>query len=303
MTESSKSADLFARIRQKKSSYLFVAPFLIFFFMFTVLPVIISIFYSFTSFNVLESPKFIWAENYLRLFLSDDIFMTSIKNTLIIAVVVGPVSYILSLMLAWLINDFSRRTRSIFTLIFYAPSISGNVYLIWMVLFSSDSHGYINGLLLKLGFIAQPVLWLKDERFMLMIIIIVSLWSSISTSFLSFIAGLQGVDRAQYEAAAIEGVKNRWQELWYVTLPSMKPQLMFGAVMSITASFGVGAVVTALCGFPSTNYAAHTIMNHLEDYGGIRYEMGYASAIAVLLFVLMVGSNMVIRRMISKVGK
>ena len=146
-------------------------------------------------------------------------------------------------------------------------------------------------------------MFFQNADWVMALCIVVALWTSLGTAFLSFIAGLQTVDRSQYEAGAVDGVKNRWQELWYITLPTMRPQLMFGAVLAITGAFGFGAVVTALCGFPSVDYAAHTIMHHLDDYGGQRYEVGYASAIAVFLFLIMLGCNLIIKKMLSKVGQ
>ena len=290
-------------IKRNKTAYFMVAPFMILFFIFTVLPVVLSVVLSFTRFNLLEWPEFIFMDNYIRLFLDDDIFLIACQNTLVFAAITGPVSYFMSLFIAWFINELSPKVRAVVTLIFYAPSISGSVYLIWSVLFSSDSYGYVNAWLMELGFITSPILWFQDADYVMGLCIIVALWTSLGTSFLSFIAGLQGVDKSLYEAAAVDGIKNRWQELWYVTLPTMRPQLMFGAVMSITSSFGFGGVVTALAGFPSVDYAAHTIMHHLEDYGGQRYEVGYASAIAVVLFAIMVGANLVIKKLLSKVGE
>lgn len=294
---------LIKNIKKNKVSYLFVAPYIILFFCFTALPVIISLALSFTSFNLLEMPVFVGAENYIRLFLEDDIFMQAIGNTFIIAVAVGPVSYLICLLLAWLINELPKMWRTILTLIFYAPSISGNIYLIWGVIFNKDTYGYVNATLINWGIIQSPILWFEDSKYMMILIIVISLWTSVGTTFLSFIAGLQGIDAGLYEASAIDGVKNRWQELWYVTLPSMKPQLMFGAVMSITGAFGVGGIVTALCGLPSKEYAVHTIINHLEDYGGVRFEMGYASAIATILFLIMIGSNKLVQKALVKVGE
>lgn len=290
-------------IKRNKTAYFMVAPFMILFFIFTVLPVLMSIVLSFTRFNLLEWPEFIFMENYINLFLDDDIFLIACQNTLVFAAITGPVSYLMSLFIAWFINELSPKVRAIVTLIFYAPSISGSVYLIWSVLFSGDSYGYVNAWLMELGFITSPILWFQNEDYVMGLCIVVALWTSLGTSFLSFIAGLQGVDKSLYEAAAVDGIKNRWQELWYVTLPTMRPQLMFGAVMSITGSFGFGGVVTALAGFPSVNYAAHTIMHHLEDYGGQRFEVGYSSAIAVVLFAIMVGANFVIKKLLSKVGE
>ena len=288
---------------RNKTAYFMIAPFMILFLVFTVWPVGLSIILSFTEFNLLEMPKPVFMDNYIRLFLDDDIFMTACQNTLVFAAITGPCSYLISLFVAWFINELSPKIRAIVTLIFYAPSISGAVYLIWQVIFSGDSYGYVNAWLLEFGIITEPILFFQNEDYVMPLCIVVALWTSLGTSFLSFIAGLQTIDKSLYEAGAVDGVRNRWQELWYITLPTMKPQLMFGAVMSITSSFGFGAIVTALAGFPSVNYAAHTIMHHLEDYGGQRFEVGYSSTIAVVLFVIMVGSNMVIKKLLSKVGQ
>ena len=236
------------------------------------------------------------------MFFDDEIFLTAATNTFIFAGIVGPTSYLLSFLVAWFINEIPPKIRAVVTLIFYAPSIAGQVYLIWGTLFSSDSYGWVNATLLELGLIDSEIAFFKDADYVMPLCIVVALWTSLGTSFLSFIAGLQGVDRSLYEAGAVDGVKNRWQELYYITLPSMRPQLMFGAVMAITGSFGFGGVVSALCGFPSVDYAAHTIMHHLEDYGGQRYEVGYSSAIAVVLFAIMIGSNGLVKKILSKVG-
>ena len=269
---------------------------------FTVLPVVLSILISFTDFNMLQMPNIVWLDNYVRLFLDDDIFLTAAKNTFIFAAIVGPASYIMSLMVAWFINELSPRIRAIVTLIFYAPSISGSVYLVWGTLFSADAYGWVNAWLMKLGFTNSPIAFFQNADWVMPLCIVVAIWTSLGTSFLSFIAGLQGIDKAQFEAGAVDGIRNRWQELWYITLPNMKPQLMFGAVMSITSSFGFGGVVTALCGFPSVDYAAHTIVHHLDDYGGQRFEIGYSSTIAVVLFAVMIGSNALVKKVLSKVG-
>ena len=290
-------------MKKNKTAYFMVAPFFILFIIFTVLPVVLSILLSLTDFNMLEMPGWQGTKNYERLFLDDEIFMLACQNTLIFAAITGPVSYILSLLIAWFINELPPKIRAVVTLVFYAPSISGQVYLIWKTLFSSDSYGWANATLMDLGIINGPILWFQDADYVMGLCIVVALWTSLGTSFLAFIAGFQTVDRSMYEAAAVDGIKNRWQELWYITLPTMRPQMMFGAVLAITNSFGFGGVVTALCGFPSVDYAAHTIMHHLDDYGGSRYEIGYASAIAVVLFVIMYGANIVIKKALSKVGE
>ena len=289
-------------MKRNKVAYFMVAPYMIVFTCFTVLPVLLSIIISFTDFNMLEMPNIVWLDNYVRLFLDDDIFLIALKNTFIFAVIVGPASYIMSLMVAWFINELSPKIRAVVTLIFYAPSISGQVYLVWGTLFSGDSYGWANAWLMKLGIINTEIQFFQDADWVMPLCIVVAIWTSLGTSFLSFIAGLQGIDKAQFEAGAVDGIRNRWQEFWYITLPNMKPQLMFGAVMSITNSFGFGAVVTALCGFPSVDYAAHTIVHHLEDYGSQRFEIGYSSTIAVVLFVIMIGANTLIKKVLSKVG-
>lgn len=284
-------------------SYTYLAPFLIAFSLFTILPILISVFFSFTYFNVLEPPKWVFLNNYLKLFLSDDIFIIALKNTLIIAVLVGPLGYLMSLVFAWLINELTDSLRTVMVLVFYAPSISGGVYAIWSIMFSGDAFGYANSVLLYMGIINEPIQWLTNTDYMLWLVIIVMLWMSMGAGFLSFVAGLKTIDQSYYEVGYIEGIRNRWQELWYITLPCIRPQMMFGAVMAITNAFASGNVTTALCGNPSTDYGAHTIINHLTDYGTTRFDMGYACAIATVLFFLMYISNRVVQRAISKIGQ
>ncbi len=285
-----------------KTLYMMMIPYMVLFFLFTVVPVVMSFLLSFTYFNLLEAPRFIGWANYLALFLDDPIFITALKNTLIIALITGPLGYLLSFVFAWLINELPNKLRAFITLVFYAPSISGSALAIWTLIFASDIYGYANSFLINWGFIREPITWLQDSSYILPIIIVVQLWMSLGVNFLTLIAGLKGVDRSQYEAGAVDGVKNRWQELWYITLPNMKPQLLFSAVLQISGSLGVGAITTALAGFPSVNYAGHTIVNHLQDYGTTRFEMGYASAIATLLFITAIILNKLIRKIIGRVG-
>ncbi|GHV32542.1 ABC transporter permease [Clostridia bacterium] len=297
-----KKEGLGSRIFKSRMSYLMLAPYFILFFLFTVLPVLTSMVLSFSYFDMLSAPQFIGWDNYMKLLLEDDLFMKALKNTLIFALITGPVSYLLCLLFAWIINEFKGWLRAFLTLIFYAPSICGQAYLIWNIILTGDRYGYLNGLLLNAGFLQEAKLWMQTERYVLPVLIVVQLWLSLGTGFLAFIAGLQTVDKSLYEAAAIDGIKNRWQELWFVTLPAMKPQLMFGAVMQITQSFAIADVSIQLAGNPSVNYAGSTIVTHLLDYGGIRFEMGYASAIATVLFLLMVGTNKLVQSLLRRVG-
>jgi multiple sugar transport system permease protein len=289
-------------MKKNKVAYLMIAPFFILFALFTIVPVVLSFLLSYSNFNLLEWADFVLLDNYIRLFVDDDVFITPIKNTLMFATVTGPGSYLLSMLLAWFINELRPRIRSIVTLLFYAPSISGNVYLIWTIFFSGDEYGLVNAWGMKLGLLSEPVLWFQDEKYIFVLCCCVALWTSLGTSFLTFIAGFQTVDTSLYEAGAVDGVKNRWQELYYITLPTMRPQMMLGAILAITGAFGFGGVITALVGFPSPNYVAHTIMHHLDDFGGMRFEMGYASAIATLLFLMMIGCNMLVTKILRKIG-
>ncbi|MBO5197885.1 MAG: sugar ABC transporter permease [Lachnospiraceae bacterium] len=288
----------FKRLHADRVSYLMIAPFLISFFVFTVIPVVSAIGLSFTDFNMLQTPNFVGFDNYKTLFLNDDIFMTAVKNTLIFAVITGPLSYIFCFIFAWFINELPGKLRAFMTLLFYAPSISGGAVSIWKFILSGDRYGVLNGFLLKLGVIDSPIQWLTDPEYMMAACIVVQLWLSLGMSFLSFMAGFKTVDETLYEAGAIDGIHNRFQEVWYLTLPQMKPQLLFGAVMQIASSFSVGAIPSELNGFPSTDYATHTIMNHISDYGGTRMELGYACAISTVLLSVMLLTNKVINKVL-----
>ena len=302
-TKETRLVKFMKELKRGKHYYILMAPYFIIFTLFTLIPVVVSFVLSFFHFNMLELPKFVGWDNYSRLFLNDDIFMIALKNTFVFAVITGPVSYIACFLFAWIINELSPKVRAFMTLVFYAPSLSGNVFFIWLIIFSGDSYGYLNGFLMSAGFILEPIQWLRDEQYILWVVILVQLWLSLGTAFLAFIAGLQTIDRSLIEAGAVDGIKNRWQELWFITLPSMKPQLLFGAVMQITMAFAVADISIALAGFPSVNYAAHTVVTHLMDYGSIRFEMGYASAIATVLFAIMVGTNLVTQKVLKKVGE
>lgn len=278
-------------------------PFAIFFFVFTILPVVTSIFLSFFSFDMINPIKFVGFDNYIRMVTSDEIFPITFRNTLIFAIITGPLGFLLSFVLAWFINEFKPFSRTLLSFMFYAPSLVGNGIFIWQVAFSSDSYGYVNSLLLSLGFITEPILWLKDAKYIFGIIVMVQLWQSMGISFLSNIAGLQNVNEELYEVGAIDGIRNRWQELWYVTLPTMKSMLVFSAVMCIQSSFSAGAICAQLAGYPSVDFSADMMVQYMSDVGTTKYEMGYASAIAVVLFLMMVVARNVFLKVLNKTGK
>ena len=295
-----KHGDTLKQIRDNRSSYIMMLPFMIFFLLFTVIPIFAATALSFTDFNMLEIPRFVGWDNYVRLFTDDADFLKALKNTLILALINGPLGYIVAFFIAWLINELNSVLRVAVTLIFYAPSISGNIYFIWKFLFSGDSYGYINGLLMQIGIINEPVLWLSDAGTALTVIIIIQFWTSLGVSFLAFIAGFQSVDKAQYEAGGIDGIKNRFQELFFITVPNMKNLLLFGAVMQIANMFSVGQVTQELTGgYLSFEGSTLTIINHMTDYGTVRYEMGYASAVAVVLFLLVLLTKKLVFRLLK----
>ncbi len=279
--------------------YAFLAPFVILFTIFIVAPVVTAIGLSFTNYNMMQTPKFVGLNNYTLLFLDDEVFMIGLSNTMKFAILTGPIGYLLSFFAAWVINQL--KFKRAFALAFYAPSICSGIAMstVWMVIFSSDRMGYLNNILLNMGLIDEPILWNTDPNYIMGVVMFISLWMSMGTGFLVFLAGLQNVSRSYYEAAAIDGVKNKFQELFYVTLPMMKPQLLFGAINAITGAFGVFDIAVSVAGMPSPNYAAHTIVSHLYDYAFIRFQMGYASAVAVVLFVITFVLGKIVMRALS----
>ena len=292
-----------SNFKEQLPMILLAVPFFTFFVVFTVIPIISSMVLSFTSYDMLSLPKFIGVNNYMRMFVQDDVFGVVVKNTIALAVVVGPVGFMLAFLLAWLVNEFSTGLRTIFSFMFYAPSLVGNAYFIWKIAFSGDSYGYINSLLLSIGIITEPIVWLKDPQYLFTIVIIVQLWQSMGVSFLSNISGLQNVNRDLYEAGAIDGITNRWQELRYITLPSMSHMLLFSAVMQIQSSFSISAVAVELAGYPSVQHSVDTIVTHMSDMATVRYELGYASSIAVILFLMMAFTRFVIGKVLGMVSK
>ena len=281
--------------KKNKQLYFMLLPYAFLFFLFVIVPIAAAVVLSFTSYNMFQAPRFIGMENYTSLFVDESVFLIAVKNTLVFALFTGPLSYFLCFLFAWLINEFPKKLRVVLTVVFYAPSLSSSTFFIWKYIFSGDAYGVVNSFLMNLGFINEPVQWLADESTNFIVLMIVQIWMSLGTSFLAFIAGFQGVDRSLYEAAEVDGISNRWQELVYITFPMLKPQLLFSAIMQIVNSFTVSSVSSSLCGFPSTNYSAHTIVLHIQDYGSIRYEMGYACAISVVLFIMM----LLVRRLID----
>ena len=273
-------------------------PFLILFFVFTLIPIGASVVLSFFDYDVVNTPSFVGLGNYLKMFVNDYEFGPAVGNTLKFAIVTGPISFVLAFLLAWMINEFGPKTRSLLSFLFYSPALVGNGYFIWQIMFSGDSYGYVNSLLISMGIITDPIVWFRDPNYAFTIVMIVQLWMSMGISFLANIAGLNNVVEAMYEAGAIDGIRNRWAELWHITVPSMKSILLFSAVMQIQSTFSISAVATTLTGFPSVNHSTETILTHITDVGTVRFDMGYASALSVFLFALMMIVRLVLGRLL-----
>jgi multiple sugar transport system permease protein len=261
----------------------FFTPYVVLFTTFIIIPVIIAIALSFTYFNTIQTPDLIGLKNYIELLTRDEVFMQYVlPNTFRFAFIVGPVGYFMSFILAWMLAQIPHRSRTVLAIILYSPSMTAGIAMgvIWTVLFSGDSTGYLNALLLNVGLIDEPIQFLTSPDYLMTIMIIVSLWGSMGVGFLN-------IDPSLYEAAYVDGLRNRWQEIFYITIPSMKPQMLFGAVMAVVGTFQVGAIGVQLSGAnPTPQYAGQLLVNHIEDFGFIRYLMGYASAISVVLLIL-----------------
>ena len=290
-----------------QSPWLFVAPFAFMFILIIALPVLAAVLLSFTSFNTIQAPVFVGLKNYVDIFTGDSIFLQkALPNTILFSVIVGPIGYMLSFFLAWMLAQVPHRARTIYAVIIYSPSITGPIMManVWRVLFSGDEAGHLNNLLMNvLHLTDNPIQFLQDADILFPIMILVSLWSSMGLGFLAMLAGVLNIDRSLYEAAAIDGMRNRWQEIFYITIPSIKPQMLFGAVMAIIGTFNSAGLASALAGGTAPpQYAGWLIVDHANDFGFTRFEMGYASAITVILLLIVVFFNRISYRLFGERG-
>jgi multiple sugar transport system permease protein len=290
-------------VQGNKWSLLLMAPYLIGFFLFIILPVLVAIVLSFTNFDSITRPDFVFFNNYTYMFTEDTVFMQKVlPNTILFAAIVGPTSFILSFLLAWLLAQVPKLPRTILALLIYSPSLVGGIAMqvVWVVIFNGDANGYLNSFLLNSGLIEEPIQWLQSTKHLFPIMCLVTIWGSSGVGFLSMLSGILNVDSQLYEAAYIDGMKNRFQELIHVTIPSMKPQLLFGAVMAIVNTFQAGAIGVQLSGSnPTPDYSGQLIVNHIEDYGFTKYEMGYASALSFVLLLFIYITSKIVNRILG----
>jgi len=272
------------------SLVVFLGPYYLMFSIFIVVPVVVAIMLSFTYFDSIQFPTFTGFRNYIDLFTQDAVFMRYVlPNTIRFALIVGPGGYFLSFMMAWLLAQIPHRARTVLALALYSPSMTAGVAMtvLWRVIFSGDEAGYINSILLRFNLVTEPVQFLQSPQHLMTIMILVTLWGSMGVGFLAMLSGILNINAELYEAAYIDGLRNRVQEIMYVTIPSMRPQMLFGAVMAIVATFQAGAIGVQLSGAnPTPQYAGQLIVNHIEDFGFIRFEMGYAAAVSVALLAM-----------------
>ena len=291
-------------ITSKKTPYLFLLPYLILFTVFIIIPTTMAVGLSFTNYNAVQAPEFVGLTNYINLLTQDTIFLQYVlPNTILFSIIVGVGGYVLSFILAWSLSQLSKGPRTVLALILYSPSMTAGVAMsvVWRTVFLGNQSGIANYVLTALGVINEPILWLSNATYIMPIVIIVALWSSMGVGFLAMLAGLLNVSPELYEAGAIDGIKNRFQEVIYITIPSMKPQMLFGAVMAVTGAFQQGSIGVMLTGSnPTPSYAAQLMVNHVEDYGFARYEMGYAAAVSVALLALIYAFSFVARKLFEE---
>jgi multiple sugar transport system permease protein len=295
-----------AWLEREGNAYAFLSIYAILFIIFIVVPVLAAFFLSFTFFDTIQAPHFIGLDNYISLITQDDTFMKYVlPNTIQFAVIVGPGGYVLAFLLAWMLAQLPSFPRTIFALILYSPSMTAGVAMtvVWKTLFSGDQTGYLNSFLMQLGYLREPVQWLQSPQYLMLIMIVVTLWSSMGIGFLAMLAGILEINPELYEAAAMDGMSSRWQEIFYITIPSMRPQMLFGAVMAIVSTFQAGAIGVTLSGSnPTPQYAGQLIVNHIEDYGFLRYEMGYAAAVSVVLLLMVLFFSRIATRLFASEG-
>ncbi len=291
-------------ITDKKTPYLFLLPYLLLFTVFIIIPTGMAVGLSFTNYNAVQTPEFVGLTNYINLLTQDTIFLQYVlPNTILFSLVVGVLGYVLSFFLAWSLSQLSKAPRTVLALILYSPSMTAGVAMsvVWRTVFLGNQSGIANYVLTSLGIINEPILWMSNATYIMPIVLIVALWSSMGVGFLAMLAGLMNVSPELYEAGAIDGIKNRFQEVIYITIPSMKPQMLFGAVMAVTNAFQQGAIGVMLTGSnPTPQYAAQLMVNHVEDYGFTRYEMGYAAAVSVALLALIYAFSFVARKLFEE---
>ena len=287
-------------LHEEITAYLLMLPYALLFTVFIAAPVAIAIGLSFTFYDIIQVPHYVGFLNYLVLMTQDEVFLRYVlPNTFTYALMIGPGGFVLSFLVAWMLAQIQKIPRTIIALAMYAPSMAGGVFvaIVWRTVFSGNERGLVNAFLIDWGFIIEPIQFLQNPDMLLPIMIFVTLWSSMGVGFLAILAGVLNYDSEIYEAAQIDGLRNRFQEIVYITIPTMKPQMLFGAVMAIVGAFQTGHIGVLLSGTgphgPTPQNAGQLILNHIEDFALMRFELGYAAAISVVLLIMVWGLSRV----------
>ncbi|MGB2629718.1 MAG: sugar ABC transporter permease [Candidatus Omnitrophota bacterium] len=275
------------KLNKQKISYLFIALPALLFFVFQLAPVVISFFWSFTDYDVVHAPTCVGLANYKNILFNDPLFWKAMGNTVLYVIGVVPIGVCVSLLLAVAI-DQKIKFKNFFKSIFFLPTVTAivAVSVIWKWLYAGEKYGLFNYFIMKLGF--NPVDWLSSPTWTLPSIMIMSIWAGLGYNMILFLAGLQTIPHVMYEAAEIDGA-GFWKKFFNITLPLLKPTIVFVAIMSFIFSFQVFEQVYIMTGgqggIGGVLNSALTIAAYLYDKGFQKFEMGYASALAYIIFL------------------
>ncbi len=267
--------------RDTLSAWLMLSPFLIFFILFVLYPIIMNFYYSFTNYNLFKAPNFIGLKNYEKL-LKDEVFHKAIYNTTVYALISIIGLTVLGLLAATALNRKIRGIKAIRMLFIfpYATSMTA-VSLIWLMMFDPLS-GFLNKALITLNL--PPSNWLFDKNISLWCLIFVNVWKNMGYCMLIFLAGMSSIPIDIYEAAVIDGASDR-QKLWNITIPMLKPVTFFVLVTTTLESFKTFEQVLIMTRGDPLN-ATTTIVHQIYLRGFSEFKMGYASAMTVVLFII-----------------
>ena len=282
ITISSKSRKLM--MRETVTSYLFLAPFLLFFIMFVVYPMFMCVYTSFFDATMGREDVFIGFANYKELF-NDPVFWKALKNTMVIVLVSVPVTCAFSLWVASVISKMPVAATSVFRCIFYLPVVTGSVAvtMVWKWMFN-NYYGIFNYIGTNLGLIDKNINWLGDEKYALWCIILILLTTSVGQPIVLYVSALDNVDKSLVEAAEVDGA-TQMQAFWKIKWPQMMPTTLYILVITTINSFQCFALIQLLTsGGP--NNATMTIMYYIYYNAFKLYRYGYGNAMGVILAII-----------------
>ena len=282
-------------------AFVFIAPALLLFLIFIFVPLFASLFLSFTQYNVLHPPVWAGLANFRQLMFHDPRFWKAFRNTVCYVVGVVPIGISTALVLAAALEELTRG-KQLFKVLYFIPTVTSVVAIaaVWKWLFAGEKFGLINYFLIRLGF--HPVDWLLSPTWILPAIMIMSIWAGLGYNLVFFSAGISTIPQTLYEAAKVDGA-SWWGRFWNVTVPMLRPTLVFVVVMAVINSFQVFDQVYIMTGGTGEGTggvldSGLTMVSYLYDQGFMQFHMGYASAIAYLIFGCVFGLTLVNIRML-----